>query len=113
MVLNELLAQNLGGGVASHCMHPGWANTPGVESSIPNFWRLTRPILRNPDSGSDTILWLAACDKAQSDSGKFWFDRQERRTHFLRSTECSEQERQTFWVKIHQWAEVNPSVWGE
>ena len=113
VVINELIAERLRGRIASHCMHPGWANTPGVEHSIPNFWKLTRPILRNPESGSDTILWLSVCDKAQTDSGRFWFDRRARRTHFLRNTEASEQDRHSFWEKVHAWAEVNPSVWGE
>jgi hypothetical protein len=41
-------------------MHPGWADTPGVQESIPAFQRITKPILRSPEQGADTIAWLAA-----------------------------------------------------
>jgi NAD(P)-dependent dehydrogenase (short-subunit alcohol dehydrogenase family) len=58
-------------------MHPGWADTPGVQSSLPGFRRLTRPILRTPEQGADTMLWLAATDVP---SGRFWLDRRARST---------------------------------
>ena len=112
VVLNELLAERLDGcDVATHCMHPGWADTPGVERSIPNFWRLTKGILRTPESGSDTILWLAVCDRAQSSSGRFWFDRKARRTHFLPTTKADDRVREAFWMKAHEWAGISPLVW--
>lgn len=53
-------------------MHPGWADTPGVSSSLPTFHKLTRGVLRSPEQGADTIVWLCG---AQVESGKFWFDR--------------------------------------
>ncbi len=62
------LARRLG----HHAMHPGWADTPGVASSIPGFHRVTRSILRSPEQGADTVVWLAATRPA--DPG-FWFDR--------------------------------------
>ena len=112
VVVNELLAEALSAhGIASHCMHPGWANTPGVERSIPVFWKLTRPILRSAESGADTILWLAACDKAHGRSGRFWFDREVRKTHMLLGTKSSQEERQLCWEQLHRWANINPSVW--
>ena len=43
-----------------HAMHPGWADTAGVQSSLPRFYRATRPLLRSPDQGADTIVWLGA-----------------------------------------------------
>ena len=112
VVLNELLAEKLAvHGIASHCMHPGWANTPGVERSIPMFWRLTRPILRSAETGADTILWLAACDKAQKTPGLFWFDRTARKTHLVPGTKGTESERQLCWTQLHEWADIKPSVW--
>ena len=38
------------GDVVFHAVHPGWADTPGVESSLPRFHRLVGPLLRTPDA---------------------------------------------------------------
>jgi NAD(P)-dependent dehydrogenase (short-subunit alcohol dehydrogenase family) len=63
-----VIARRLG----HHAMHPGWADSPGVETSLPTFHRLTRSILRTPEEGADTIVWLAATRPA---APAFWFDR--------------------------------------
>ncbi len=47
-------------GVASFAMHPGWVDTPGLQSGLPRFRALWRPLLRTPAEGADTIVWLAA-----------------------------------------------------
>lgn len=62
-------------------MHPGWADTPGVQSSLPGFRRVTQPILRSPQQGADTIAWLAAVPTLPGESGKFWSDREVRSIH--------------------------------
>ena len=98
-------------GIGVHCMHPGWANTPGVERSIPAFWKLTRPILRSPTSGADTIVWLSVCDKAQDSPGQFWFDRKPRKTHLLLGTKASEEEEHRLWDEVHMWSQIDPSIW--
>lgn len=46
-------------GVASYAMHPGWAATPGLASGLPSFSRLG-PLLRRPEEGANTAVWLAA-----------------------------------------------------
>ena len=46
-------------------MHPGWVATPGIESSLPSFNRLMRPILRTAEEGADTAVWLAASPDSQ------------------------------------------------
>ena len=56
-------------------MHPGWADTPGVRTSLPTFRRVTGPILRTPSQGADTLVWLAGADVP---SGRLWLDRRER-----------------------------------
>ena len=48
------------GEVTFIAMHPGWADTPGLEASLPGFRRLMRPLLRTPREGADTTVWLAA-----------------------------------------------------
>ena len=71
------------GDVAFHAMHPGWADTPGVATSLPAFHRLLRPILRTPEEGADTAIWLASADPDQLGSGRFWHDRRPRRVRLL------------------------------
>ena len=59
LVLTEQWAQRLAGtGVHVHAMHPGWADTAGVRNWMPVFRALTRPIIRTPEQGVDTIVWL-------------------------------------------------------
>ena len=66
--------------IGFHSMHPGWADTRGVQESLPTFRRLTRPILRTAHEGADTIVWLAGVDPIPAPSGTFWLDRAPRRT---------------------------------
>jgi NAD(P)-dependent dehydrogenase (short-subunit alcohol dehydrogenase family) len=66
-----------------HSMHPGWADTPGVADSLPGFDRLARPILRSPEQGADTIVWLVAAAPRSAGTGRFWHDRRVRRTYYL------------------------------
>ena len=41
-------------------MHPGWADTPGLATSIPDFHAKQASSLRTPAQGVDTIVWLAS-----------------------------------------------------
>ena len=48
VILTELWAGPLAArGVVVHAMHPGWADTPGVSTSLPRFYKLTKPLLRS------------------------------------------------------------------
>jgi NAD(P)-dependent dehydrogenase (short-subunit alcohol dehydrogenase family) len=108
VVMSEQLARRLRPkGISVHCMHPGWADTPGVQSSIPRFWRMTRRILRTPAQGADTIIWLAATDLSLEQSGRFWFDRQPRSTHLLLGTTETENQREQLWKSLMSWAELD------
>ena len=73
-------------GVTVNAMHPGWADTPGLRSALPGFSRVVGPLLRTPEEGADTIVWLAAAPEAAEQSGLFFLDRQARPTHRLRRT---------------------------
>ncbi|MCW3041311.1 MAG: hypothetical protein JWM31_3216 [Solirubrobacterales bacterium] len=73
-------------GVVAHAMHPGWADTPGVETSLPRFHRLLGPALRTPEQGADTIVWLGAAAEPARSTGVFWHDRTPRPVHLLPST---------------------------
>lgn len=87
--------------VVFNAMHPGWADTPGVRSSLPGFFRLTRPILRSPQEGVDTLVWLASAPDAADSSGLFWLDRRPRREHKLPWTRPSDPGRDQ--VSLWEW----------
>jgi len=80
-------------GIAVNAMHPGWADTPGVEESLPEFYRLTKYVLRDPDEGADTAVWLAAATEAAKVSGKFWLDREQHPSHLSSRTVESAEDR--------------------
>lgn len=88
VTLNEIWAQRHGDkGVLFHTLHPGWADTPGVEAALPMFGKVLGPLLRSPQQGADTLIWLAAADKDDVlPNGSFWHDRQVRPIHRLGST---------------------------
>ncbi|XP_064264969.1 dehydrogenase/reductase SDR family member 12 isoform X1 [Passer domesticus] len=63
-------------------MHPGWADTPAVRSSMPDFYERMKSSLRTEAQGADTILWLAVSAEATKlPSGLFFQDRQPVPTH--------------------------------
>jgi NAD(P)-dependent dehydrogenase (short-subunit alcohol dehydrogenase family) len=69
-------------GIAVYAMHPGWANTPGVASSLPAFHQAMAPILRTPEQAADTAAWLVATQPRPS-TGTYWHDRRQRPMHLL------------------------------
>ncbi|HYX32360.1 MAG TPA: SDR family NAD(P)-dependent oxidoreductase [Oligoflexus sp.] len=74
--ITELWAQEWkAAGITVHSMHPGWADTPAVSHSLPKFYEKTKPWLRTPEQGADTIVWLAATPEAVETTGLFWLDR--------------------------------------
>lgn len=82
-------------------MHPGWADTPGVQDSLPRFRALTRPVLRDDAQGADTSIWLAAVEPAPP-TGRFWHDRVERPTHLRRRTRPSDETRTAAWAWLRE-----------
>lgn len=87
-------------------MHPGWAETPGVLSSLPTFARITGRILRTPEQGADTVVWLAATDEPR-ESGQFWLDRRPRSTVRIPGTSTPEGERQALWSLVEHQTGMN------
>ena len=87
-------------------MHPGWADTPGVQESLPRFRAITRPVLRDDAQGADTSVWLAAVEPAPP-TGLFWHDRVERPTGLLPSTRPSETDRATAWAWLAEAADLH------
>jgi hypothetical protein len=56
-------------------MHPGWADTQAVRTSLPRFHAVTRRVLRTAEEGADTAVWLASSARPRGTRGAFWFDR--------------------------------------
>ena len=95
--LLPVLAARWGGrGVSVHATHPGWAGTPGLDSSLPRFAALLRPALRTDAAGTDTTTWVVASEPAPA-SGHLWHDRRQRPTSVLGRTRPSDDERAAFW----------------
>jgi dehydrogenase/reductase SDR family protein 12 len=99
VVITEQWAERLSGtGVVVHAMHPGWADTQGVQNAMPLFRALTRPIIRTPTDGADTIVWLGAAPEPLRSTGRFWHDRRTRPTHYLIGAGAeSEERRRALW----------------
>lgn len=57
----------------AHVLHPGWVDTAGVQTALPDFQRWMRRFLRTPEQGADTALWLAAVRPPATDG--IWLDR--------------------------------------
>jgi dehydrogenase/reductase SDR family member 12 len=105
VVLNELWSAREGAaGVRFAAMHPGWADTPGLQRSLPRFHRLTRPLLRDARQGADTIVWLATAPAAEVPGGRFWHDRRPRPTHRLPRTDESAEDRRALWRECQRLA---------
>lgn len=102
VTLNEMWAQRVPPErVVFHAVHPGWADTPGVATSLPTFRRVVGPLLRTPEQGADTMVWLAADDgEPLRSSGRFWLDRRPRAIHKLPTTRRSDtpQQRARLWA---------------
>lgn len=89
VTLNEMWAEEEPA-VQFVAMHPGWADTPGVQESIPLFRTVTKPILRSSSQGADTIAWLSAVQPIPASSGTFWCDREVRAVHKTPATRKSD-----------------------
>jgi NAD(P)-dependent dehydrogenase (short-subunit alcohol dehydrogenase family) len=102
VTLNEMWAKQESE-ISFASMHPGWADTPGVQDSLPAFRLITKPLLRSASQGADTMCWLCSDDVMVRHSGKFWSDRAERLIHRLPRTRNSDthEAREAIW----QWCD--------
>ena len=82
MSLNQHWREHYGPqGMTFFVMHPGWADTAGVERSLPRFRKLLGSALRDTESAADTAVWLAATRPAQPSPEGIWFDHKLRPAH--------------------------------
>ena len=99
VVITELWAEKLAArGIVVHAMHPGWVDTKGVRDWLPVFRALTGSIIRNPEEGADTIVWLGGAPEALRSTGRFWHDRRARPTHYrLGASDDDPRDRRRLW----------------
>jgi len=83
MILTEEWARRWArDGIVVNAMHRAGPRPRGV-TSLPEFHRVTKRVLRTPQEGADTIVWLAAATEAGQVSGEFWLDRRPHASHVL------------------------------
>ncbi len=110
VVLTREWARRFGGyDLDFQVAHPGWALTPGVESSLPGFRKVTGPILRDPAQGADTTVFLTLADDLGG-SGRLWHDRRPRGEHRVPWTVPARGEAGELWARVCRDAEVEPRV---
>jgi NAD(P)-dependent dehydrogenase (short-subunit alcohol dehydrogenase family) len=103
VVLAEQWAARLADSAATACaMHPGWADTASVRTSLPRFYRFLGPVLRSAGEAADTVIWLAARQPAPTPRGAFWFDRVARHTHYLPWNREAAADRQALWDRCEE-----------
>jgi dehydrogenase/reductase SDR family protein 12 len=111
IMLTELWTKKLKrSGIFFASMHPGWAETNGLLSSMSDFVENKRSMLRSSGQGADTIVWLAAAKReainVEQNNGKFWFDREVTRTSFpFAGTEPGESDYVKLWKTCSEVAE--------
>lgn len=108
VILNELWAEKIPASeMVFHALHPGWVNTPGINDALPGFSKVLGPLglLRTPDEGADTLLWLSVDQRALQSTGIFWHDRQARSINMSSKTRKADtaEERDKLW----RWCETH------
>ncbi|MFZ5570296.1 MAG: SDR family NAD(P)-dependent oxidoreductase [Thermodesulfobacteriota bacterium] len=101
VILSEIWAGSYADqGIVVHAMHPGWVKTPGIKRALPEFYRIMDRLLRTPEQGADTIIWLAVAPEAAKTTGRFWLDRRPHLTHVFPHTRETESERQFLYREL-------------
>lgn len=99
-LIREWARRTSGSGIAFNAMHPGWARTPGLSDSLPGFDRVMGPILRTPEDGIDTIIWLATAPRADIGNGLLYLDRRPRPFDRVPATRLRGVERRRLWEAV-------------
>jgi NAD(P)-dependent dehydrogenase (short-subunit alcohol dehydrogenase family) len=100
-------------GLCATAMHPGWADTPGLEAALPGFREVMGDRLRTAAEGVDTLLWLAAgpAAEARAHPGRLFLDRRVRPFDRVPSTRVNAADRRALWDReIALTGEPDPSA---
>ncbi len=74
----ELAERLRGTGVTANCVHPGAVNTNfGTNNSGLGtlLFRVSKPFMRSPEQGADTVIYLASSPDVEGMTGKYLSDR--------------------------------------
>mmetsp|Transcript_10994 Transcript_10994/g.19351 ORF Transcript_10994/g.19351 Transcript_10994/m.19351 type:complete len:343 (-) Transcript_10994:38-1066(-) len=66
--------------IATVSTHPGWTNTPAVDSAYGENKKYLEP-MRTVWEGAEGIAWLMGAKKSEIESGAFYLDRMPQRKH--------------------------------
>jgi NAD(P)-dependent dehydrogenase (short-subunit alcohol dehydrogenase family) len=80
MFSNALARRLIGTAVTTNAMHPGGVNTNFASEGggvMGFFFRLAKPLMRTPQQGADTVIWLASAPELDGATGKYFQDRKE------------------------------------
>ena len=99
-LVREWARRTRGSGIAFNAMHPGWARTPGLSESLPGFDRVMGPVLRTPEEGIDTVVWLATAPRSELGNGRLYLDRRPRAFDRAPMTRLTAAERRQLWDTV-------------
>jgi len=80
----ELDRRLTGTGVTANAVHPGFVNTNFANNTYPfirPLVRLAQCFARSPEKGAETSIYLASSHEVEGISGKYFFDKKERRSN--------------------------------
>jgi dehydrogenase/reductase SDR family protein 12 len=81
-------------------MHPGWSDTPAVQTSMPQFREKLLNSLRTPEQGADTLVWMCCYEGLESfENGSFFQDRKPVSKHLPLSWTTSTPTQEADFVK--------------
>lgn len=88
-------------------MHPGWSDTPAVQTSMPSFRAKMINKLRTPEQGADTLVWMCCYKDLENNekypNASFFQDRQAVAKHLpLAWTTNTLEEEKTFMKKLDE-----------
>jgi hypothetical protein len=101
-LMREWARRAAGVGISFNAMHPGWADTPGLAESLPAFQRVMKPLLRTPEEGADTILWMATTDELRPPGGRLYLDRRPRLFDRIPQTRLDDDDRAELWETVSE-----------
>lgn len=107
LIVAERLARELEATpISVHVMHPGWTDTPAGRAGRPRLFALAKSILRTPEEGADTLVWLACAERLPRGVAPFWIDRRSAKKPRLGPY----LERERVWRDACHWAGVDWSA---
>ena len=75
------LAKRLNGtNISVNCMHPGAVRTGfamEMNGFMANLFKFFRPVMRSPEKGAETVIWLAKAAEVENISGKYFKDKKQ------------------------------------